>query len=93
MLYVATDHQHWLFTARGLKESPKGEDYQLWFVANGRPVSGGTFSLKSGEVAHLSSTTMPAGTTAVSVTLEHQGGSVLPAGPQVLFGDQMQQIL
>ncbi|MEO8502857.1 MAG: anti-sigma factor [Acidobacteriota bacterium] len=93
VLYVATDHQHWFFTARGLKESPKGQDYQLWFVANGRPVSGGTFSLKPGEVAHLSSATMPAGTTAVSVTLEHQGGSVLPAGPQVLYGDQMQQVL
>lgn len=93
VLYVANDHQHWYFTARGLKESPSGQEYQLWFIANGRPMSGGTFSLKPGEAAHLSSATMPAGTTAVSVTLERKGGSVLPSGPQVLVGDQMQQIL
>lgn len=93
VLYVANDHQHWYFTARGLKESPGGQEYQLWFIANGRPMSGGTFALKSGETAHLSSATMPAGTTAVSVTLERKGGSVLPSGPQVLVGDQMQQIL
>lgn len=48
--------------------------------------------MKPGEAAHLSSATMPAETSAVSITLEHKGGSVLPSGPQVLFGDQMQQI-
>ena len=61
-------------------------------VANGRPISGGTFSMKPGEAAHMSSATMPADTTAVSITLERKGGAVLPSGPQVLFGDQMQQV-
>jgi hypothetical protein len=92
VLFVAADHQHWYFTARGLKESPAGQEYQLWFMAGGRPVSGGTFAMKAGEPAHLGSTTMPAGTTAVSITLERRGGAVLPSGPQVLLGDQMQQI-
>ena len=92
VLYVAADHQHWYFTARGLQESPAGQEYQIWFVADGRPVSGGTFSMKPGEAAHVSSETMPAGTTAISITLERKGGAVIPTGPQVLLGDQMQQI-
>ena len=92
VLYVAADHQHWYFTARGLQESPAGQEYQIWFVADGRPVSGGTFSMKPGEAAHVSSETMPTGTTAISITLERKGGAVIPTGPQVLLGDQMQQI-
>ena len=92
VLYVAADHQHWYFTARGLQESPAGQEYQIWFMAGGRPVSGGTFSMKPGEAAHVSSETMPTGTTAISITLERQGGAVIPTGPQILLGDQMQQI-
>jgi anti-sigma-K factor RskA len=36
---------------------------------------------------------MPRGTRAVVVTLEPAGGSPQPSGPQVLAGDQMQELL
>lgn len=87
VLYVAPDHQHWYLAVRGLEPSPEGHAYQLWFVADGRPVSAGTFSVEPGGPVELSSETMPAGTSAVLVTLEAIGGAAEPQGPEVLFGD------
>lgn len=87
VLYVAPDHQHWYLSVRGLEPSPDGHTYQLWFVADGRPVSGGTFSVEAGGPVALSSESMPAGTSAIMVTLEREGGPSEPSGPEVLFGD------
>lgn len=87
VLYVAPDHQHWYLSVHGLEPSPEGHAYQLWFVADGRPVSAGTFSVEPGDPVELSSETMPAGTSAVLVTLEPTGGAAEPRGPEVLFGD------
>jgi hypothetical protein len=94
VLYVAADHQHWYLSLRGLRESSAGQQYQLWFLAaDGRAVSGGAFNAQPGQVVELSSASMPAGTSGVSVTVERQGGSVIPTGPQVLIGDQVWQVL
>jgi len=87
VLYVAPDHQHWYLSVHGLEPTPEGHAYQLWFVADGRPVSAGTFSVEPGDPVELSSETMPAGTSAVLVTLEPTGGVAEPRGPEVLFGD------
>ncbi|MEZ5332232.1 MAG: anti-sigma factor [Thermoanaerobaculia bacterium] len=87
VLYVAPDHQHWYLAVRGLEPSPDGHAYQLWFMAEGRAVSGGTFSVEAGGPVELSSESMPDGTSAVMVTLEREDGPAEPNGPEILFGD------
>lgn len=94
VLFVAADHQHWYLKIDGLLPCPQGRAYQLWFIdARGTAVSGGTFDPKEGVRVELSSETMPAGTVAVSITLEPAGGSPQPSGPQVLYGDEAMRIL
>jgi anti-sigma-K factor RskA len=93
MLFVAADHQHWMFAVEGLAPAPDLQEYQLWFLVGERPVSGGTFRVETGRRVELSSPTMPAGTTAVAITLEPRGGMPRPTGPQVLFGDRLIEVL
>ena len=94
VLYVASDHQHWYLKIDGLLPCPQGRSYQVWFInEDGEPVSGGTFDPKAGVRVELSSETMPAGTVAVSITLEPAGGSPEPSGPRVLYGDEAMRIL
>jgi hypothetical protein len=84
MLFVAADHQHWAMSLRGLRPSVGGKVYQLWFVADQGPVSGGTFAARPGAPVELGSDRMPAGTKAVRITLESSPGSPAPSGPDVL---------
>jgi hypothetical protein len=94
VLFVAADHQHWYLKVEGLVPCPQGRSYQLWFInQDGVPVSAGTFDPKVGVRVELSSETMPAGTVAVSITLEPAGGSPEPSGPAVLYGDEAMRIL
>jgi hypothetical protein len=93
-LYVAADHQHWYLKVDGLRPCPEDSAYQLWFItAGGRPVSAGTFDVRTGARLELSSETMPAGTTAVRITIEPLSGSPQPSGPSVLYGDEVMRIL
>src|SRR5258708_24540569 len=48
MLFVASDHQHWTMSLRGLRPPAGGKVYQLWFVADQGMVSGGTFAARPG---------------------------------------------
>jgi Anti-sigma-K factor rskA len=84
MLFVAADHQHWAMSLRGLRPPDGGKVYQLWFVADQGPVSGGTFAARPGAPVELGSDRMPAGTRAVRITLESSPGSPAPSGPDVL---------
>jgi hypothetical protein len=84
MLFVAADHQHWYMSLRGLPPAGGNRVYQLWFVADQGPVSGGTFTGEPGQPMDLSSERMPAGTKAVRVTLENGAGAAAPSGPDVL---------
>ena len=93
MLYVAADHQHWYLALHGLPAPPAGRRYQLWFLADAGPVSAGLFDARPGVPVELSSETMPAGTRAVSVTLELATGSRAPTGPQVLYGEGLTRML
>jgi hypothetical protein len=94
ILYVAADHQHWYLTIDSLMPCKQGRSYQLWFVPEeGEPVSAGIFDVGEGVRVELSSDTMPAGTRAVTVTLEPSGGSPLPTGPAVLHGDEVMAVL
>jgi len=84
MLFVAADHQHWAMSLRGLRPPAGGKVYQLWFVADQGPVSGGAFAALPGAPVELRSDRMPAGTKAVRITLENSPGSPAPSGPDVL---------
>ncbi len=91
-LFLAADHQHWQLEVRGLKPEPEPQDYQLWFIVDGLPLSGGVFDVKLGKPALLAAASMPAGTTAVAITLERKGGTTSPTSPILLFADSSVQI-
>jgi hypothetical protein len=83
-IYIAGDHQHWYLSVHDLAPSGAGREYQLWFLGDQGPVSGGTFTANPGEPAHLSSAHMPPGTKAIVITLEPAAGAPAPSGPEVL---------
>ncbi len=94
VLFVSADHSSWYLTIDGLVPCKQGRSYQLWFVPeDGEPVSAGTFDVVAGVRVELSSDEMPAGTRAVTVTLEPAGGSESPTGPAVLHGDEVMAVL
>lgn len=93
-LFVAPDHQHWYLRIDGLEPSPEDRAYQLWFITDqGAKVSAGTFDPRPETRTELTSTTMPGGTVAVSITVEPLGGSPEPSGPPLLYGDEVMRIL
>jgi hypothetical protein len=92
-LFVAADHQHWYLAVHGLGPCPQGRHYQLWFHTPQGVVAGGAFDPRPGEMVELGSPTMPAGTRAVSVTLEPATGSQQPSGPQILYGEELTRLL
>lgn len=83
-IYIAEDHQHWYLSVQNLAPSGSGREYQLWFLGDQGPVSGGTFTAVPGEPVHLSSEHMPAGTKAIVITLEPAPGAPAPSGPEVM---------
>lgn len=91
-LFLAADRRHWQLEVRGLKPEPEPQDYQLWFIVDGLPLSGGVFDAKPGKPALLAATSMPAGTTAVAITLERKGGTASPSSPILLIADSSVQI-
>jgi hypothetical protein len=94
VLFMARDRQGWYLNVDGLLPCAQGRSYQFWFInEDGVAVSGGTFDPKAGVRVELSSESMPAGTVAVSITLEPAGGSPEPSGPAVLYGDEAMRIL
>ena len=95
VLYVAADHQHWYLKAEGLEPAEGPRVYRLWFVVgpDDEPVDAGTFRVDpSGEI-QLGSPTMPEGTKAALITLEPPDAGDRPAGPVVLYGDEVMRIL
>lgn len=84
VLFVASDHQHWYMTLRGLQAVPAGQAYRLWFIADTGAVSAGSFSAQPGAPIELSSQHMPAGTKGVLVTLENDAQTPAPSGPEIL---------
>jgi hypothetical protein len=84
VLFVAADHQHWFLFVQGLQPVGPGRDYQLWFIADGTPISAGVFEAEDGTPVNLSSAEMPAGTQTAAITVEPEGGAPAPTGPMVL---------
>ncbi|MEO8274627.1 MAG: anti-sigma factor [Thermoanaerobaculia bacterium] len=91
-LFLAADRQHWQLEVRGLKPEPEPQDYQVWFIVDGLPLSGGVFDAKAGRPALLADNAMPAGTTAIAITLERKGGTSSPTSPILLIADSSVQI-
>ncbi|HVT59120.1 MAG TPA: anti-sigma factor [Thermoanaerobaculia bacterium] len=93
VLFVAADHQHWYMTLSGLRPAGSGRCYELWFLGDQGPVSGGLFDARSGSPAELGSKSMPQGIKSVSVTVEPAAGSARPSGPEVLRAAAVFQVL
>ena len=91
-LFVAPDRRHWQLEVQGLKTEPEPQDYQLWFIVDGLPRSGGVFDAKPGLPALLSDSSMPTGTSAIAITLERKGGTASPTSPILLTADSSVQI-
>lgn len=72
-----------IFAATGLQEAPRGHDYQLWFIDDGRPRSAGTFEVRGG-IGILEVDLRFAGHDAAAVTIELEGGADQPTGDPVL---------
>jgi hypothetical protein len=85
--------RNWLLTARDLEPCRDGQEYTLWFIVDGRPVPGGVFHVKEGEPVSVAADSMPAGTTAMLLTLEPAPGSEEPLGPTILYGDESDAML
>ena len=77
-----------LFYAFGLPALPGDKTYQLWFIAGGKPVSAGTFSVDERGTGSLRVDRIGdvAGIQAWAVTVEPQGGVPQPTGEMVLKG-------
>ncbi|MBC7932186.1 MAG: anti-sigma factor, partial [Rubrivivax sp.] len=73
--------------ANGLPPVPAGKAYQLWLIADGKPLPGGTFKADPEGRAHMSDR-LPTGAdakAAFAVTLEREGGESAPKGAMYLL--------
>jgi hypothetical protein len=91
-LYVAANRRDWRLEVRGLRPEAAAQDYQLWFIVEGTPRSGGVFDAHTGAVSELAAAQMPGGTTAVAITLEKKGGSPAPTSSILLIADSSVRI-
>ena len=77
-----------MMIADELPPAPAGKDYQIWFIADGKPVPGGVF--KPDARGHVEMhDRIPAAARAASafaITLEPQGGTPAPTGQKYLLG-------
>lgn len=73
--------------ATGLPPCPEGHAYQLWLIADNKPLPGGTFKADAEGHAEMSDR-LPPGHTAptFAVTLEREGGVPAPRGDIFLVG-------
>lgn len=76
-----------LLYANNLPAAPAGKAYQLWFIADGKPLSAGVFRVDSDGRATLRSQVPPQGLNAqlFAVTLENETGSPTPTGDKYLL--------
>lgn len=87
-LWVAADRRQWQLDVAGLAPPPEGKEYQVWFLIEDRPLSGGCFKVREGRTGGRSDSRIPSGVTAVAITLERVGGAPAPTSPQLLLADQ-----
>lgn len=73
--------------AHGLPPAPVGHAYQLWLIADKKPLPGGTFKSDTDGRARMNDR-LPAGMSkpTFAVTLEREGGESAPKGEMYLLG-------
>lgn len=73
--------------ATGLPPCPEGHAYQLWLIADNKPLPGGTFKTDAQGRARMNDR-LPSGVAAptFAVTLEREGGVPAPEGDIFLLG-------
>lgn len=76
-----------LLYANNLPQAPAGKAYQLWFIADGKPVSAGVFSVDNAGRATLRSQvpSQGLGASLFAVTLEPEAGVPSPTGDKYLL--------
>jgi hypothetical protein len=77
-----------MFTAAKLPPAPAGKAYQLWFIADGKPLPGSAFNTDAEGRAEMRDRIPPEGLRAqvFAVTLEPAGGLPAPSGEIYLKG-------
>lgn len=70
-----------------LPETPKGMQYQLWAIVDGKPVDGGMIlTSKKGDKYRIQKMKTFGKVEAFAVTLETQSGNTAPKGPMFVMG-------
>ena len=90
--YAAPDRKGWVLAADNLEPCDQGKRYQVWFMTEDGPVSGGVFFVKEMGKIEIKAEDMPAGSTAIMVTLESKEQSE-PTGPMILYGDEPSMVI
>lgn len=86
VLYIAPD-KRWYLRLDGLEPMSGDRTYQLWFLARGGAVSGGTFTVPADTTVQLDSKGLPEGMNGVAVTVEGESGGEQPSmDSMVLYG-------
>jgi anti-sigma-K factor RskA len=77
-----------LLVSAGLPAPPAGKTYQLWAIADAKPISAGVFSVDAAGTASVRVAPLPgvSRVDAFAVTLEPAGGLPAPSGPMYLVG-------
>jgi hypothetical protein len=76
-----------VFVAANLPQLAPDKTYELWFIADGKPVPAGTFGVDaSGRSGTVTVSGVADRVQAWAVTVEPQGGVPQPTGPMVLKG-------
>jgi anti-sigma-K factor RskA len=77
-----------MFTAAKLPPAPAGKAYQLWYIADGKPMPGSVFTTDAEGRAEMHASIPPEGLRAqvFAVTLEPAGGLPAPSGEIYLKG-------
>lgn len=86
--YVSPRSRGALFYAHDLPALPSGKTYELWYIAGGKAVAAGTFSVDPQGMGNVKVENVPdvASIQAWAVTIEPAGGVPQPTGAMVLKG-------
>jgi hypothetical protein len=86
--FVSPSENTIIFSARDLPALPAAQVYQLWAIANGQPISAGTFVPDARGRFQLVADVpaLNARPAALAVTVEPEGGVPAPTGPKYLLG-------
>ena len=83
MVCWCPDSKELYFSSQKLPSTPKGMQYELWAIVDGKPVNAGMVNM---DTIGMQKMKLIANATAFAVTLEKEGGSDMPHGDMVVMG-------